>query len=75
MHKSLSDAYLHPEIIEQIEHACKKLDVNKSLFLNVLLKELFSKANPEDLFYNRVTVTNLVTKASDTIIKSGEISH
>ncbi|WP_320170183.1 hypothetical protein [Maridesulfovibrio sp.] len=54
MQKRLSDVYLNPELNDRIEEACHKLGINKSLFLNVLLGELFSKAGPEDLFYNRV---------------------
>ncbi len=73
MHKLLSEVYLHPEIIEQIETACAKLDVSKSLFFNILLKELFTKATPEDLFYNRVNLTDLnqsmnkVSKKADRV--------
>ncbi|SME90762.1 hypothetical protein SAMN06295933_0403 [Desulfovibrio gilichinskyi] len=73
MHKTLSEVYLHPDIIEKVETACAKLDVSKSLFFNVLLKELFAKATPEDLFYNRVNLTDLnqpinkVSKKADRI--------
>lgn len=54
MHTRLSDVYLNPELNEKIEEACHNLGISKSMFLNVLLGELFSKAEPEDLFYNRV---------------------
>ncbi|MBI9110489.1 hypothetical protein [Maridesulfovibrio ferrireducens] len=75
MHKILSNVYLHPEIIEQIETACGRLDVNKSLFLNVLLKELFEKAQPEDLFYNRVKVTDLDNKIDRVLKKADRITQ
>jgi hypothetical protein len=71
MHKLLSEVYLHPEIIEQIEIACAKLDVSKSLFFNILLKELFTKATPEDLFYNRVNLTDL-DQPMDKVSKKAE---
>lgn len=58
MNKPLEDIYLHPELLDKMNEACKKLDVSKSLFLNVLLRELFQKADPEDLFYNRVNVSS-----------------
>lgn len=58
MNKPLKNVYLHPEVLEKMEDACKKLDVSKSLFLNVMLRELFQKADPEDLFYNRVRVSS-----------------
>ncbi|WP_432736810.1 hypothetical protein [Maridesulfovibrio sp. FT414] len=54
MHTRLSDVYLNPDLNGRIEEACQNLGISKSLFLNVLLGELFSKAGPEDLFYNRV---------------------
>lgn len=54
MHTRLSDVYLNHEINGKIEEACQNLGISKSMFLNVLLQELFSKAGPEDLFYNRV---------------------
>lgn len=54
MHTRLSDVYLNQEINEKIEDACQNLGISKSMFLNVLLQELFSKAEPEDIFYNRV---------------------
>ncbi|WP_291327864.1 hypothetical protein [Desulfovibrio sp. UCD-KL4C] len=71
MHKLLSEVYLHPEIIEQIETACTKLDVSKNLFFNILLKELFAKATPEDLFYNRVKVTDL-NNPIDNVLKEAD---
>ncbi|WP_319780170.1 hypothetical protein [Maridesulfovibrio sp.] len=58
MHTRLSDVYLNKEINEKIEDACHNLGISKSMFLNVLLQELFSKAGPEDLFYNRVKLCN-----------------
>lgn len=58
MNKPLKNVFLHQEVMERMEEACKNLDVSKSLFLNVLLRELFQKADPEDLFYNRVKVSS-----------------
>ena len=58
MHTRLSDVYLNHEINEKIEEACQNLGISKSMFLNVLLQELFSKAGPEDLFYNRVKLSS-----------------
>lgn len=77
MNKTLSDSeiYLQAEIIEQIETACTKLDVSKSLFFNVLLKELFAKATPEDLFYNRVKVTDLNNSIGTVLKKADRITQ
>lgn len=56
MNSAIEDIYLQQEVLDKMEKACEKLDVSKSLFLNILLKELFQKADPEDIFYNRVEV-------------------
>lgn len=74
MHTPLSDVYLNPEINERIEEACLNLGISKSLFLNVLLGELFSKAGPEDLFYNRVKLCN-AEKADASHSDETRITH
>ncbi|NDV26519.1 hypothetical protein [Desulfovibrio sp. JC010] len=73
MHTRLSDVYLNHEINEKIEDACENLGISKSMFLNVLLQELFSKAGPEDLFYNRVKLCNDSEMTSKTATK--QITH
>ncbi|CCO24822.1 hypothetical protein [Maridesulfovibrio hydrothermalis] len=75
MHKRLSDVYLNPEINEKIDVACLNLGVSKSMFLNVLLQELFNKAGPEDLFYNRVKLCDTESKIKAAIKKVEKIAH
>ncbi|WP_027722513.1 hypothetical protein [Maridesulfovibrio zosterae] len=75
MHTPLSDVYLNPELNEKIEGACKNLGISKSMFLNVLLGELFTKAGPEDLFYNRVKLCDKNEKIDAGIGGDERIAH
>jgi hypothetical protein len=75
MNKPLKDVFLHQEVMDRMEDACKKLDVSKSLFLNVLLRELFQKADPEDLFYNRVKLSTPEDKIEIDFNSKGRITQ
>ncbi len=75
MHTRLSDVYLNPEINEKIEEACQNLGISKSLFMNVLLGELFTKAGPEDLFYNRVKLCDSSDKIDGATKETERVTH
>lgn len=74
MHTPLSDVYLNDDLNEKIEKACQNLGISKSLFLNVLFKELFNKAGPEDLFYNRVKLCD-PEKIESVLNNPGQLPH
>ena len=70
MHSKLSDVYLKSEINARLEEASENLGLSKSMFLNILLGELFTEAQPEDIFYNRVKLCD-----SKTNMEEGRVSQ